>query len=172
MSRNACRVQKLFAQYTQQTRVMNSFSSLISKRLRLVRTHDSMKKTSFQFPLHQSDCHAFAMPREGQTVHAGVLTTAMGDVTHIHICANDPRNRKAVTTDLNMTFTGVGKVGRTLNIDSSILKIGGTLGVAEVNISEEGTGKLIAVGRHTVMFVGEDDSGTEFSSSLSSCFDV
>merc|ERR1719356_1248850 len=131
-----------------------------------------MKKTSSEMPLHQSDCHAFAMPKEGQTVHGGVVTTLMEDVTQMHICANDPRNRKAVTTDLNMTFTGVGKVGRTVNVESSILKIGGVLGVAEANITEAGTGKLIAAGRHSMMFVGEDNSATEFAASLNSVFDV
>lgn len=41
----------------------------------------------------------------------------------MHICANDPRSRKAITTDLSMSYIGVGKVGRTMQIDASILKV-------------------------------------------------
>mmetsp|Transcript_76103 Transcript_76103/g.191574 ORF Transcript_76103/g.191574 Transcript_76103/m.191574 type:complete len:174 (-) Transcript_76103:140-661(-) len=169
---SGCRLSTLFSQYLQQTRAQNSFSSFISKRLQLVKVEDNVRRSTFQIPLHQSDCHAFAMPREGQHVHGGVITTVVEDATTMHICANDSRSRKAVSTDLNMSFVGVGKVGRTLQVDSSILKIGGVLGVAEAHVKDANSGKLIAVGRHTMMFIGEDNSATEFAASLNSVFDV
>mmetsp|Transcript_23317 Transcript_23317/g.51247 ORF Transcript_23317/g.51247 Transcript_23317/m.51247 type:complete len:173 (-) Transcript_23317:69-587(-) len=167
-----CRLTNLFAQYCQQTRAQNSFSSFISKRMQLIKVEDQMKRSTFEIPLHQSDCHPFALARQGQTVHGGVIATIMEDTTTMHICANDPRARKAMTTDMNFSFIGVGKVGRTLSIDSKILKIGGVLGVAEANVKDVSTGKLIAVGRHTMMFIGEDNSSMEFAHSLNSVFDV
>mmetsp|Transcript_34587 Transcript_34587/g.99626 ORF Transcript_34587/g.99626 Transcript_34587/m.99626 type:complete len:173 (-) Transcript_34587:102-620(-) len=172
MSRAGCRLTSLFGQYLQQTRAQNSFSSVVSKRLQLIKTENNLRDGTFQFPLHQSDCHAFAMPREGQTVHGGVIATVVEDATTMHICANDARSRKAVTTDLNLSFLGVGKVGRTLTIDTSILKIGGVLGVAAATVKDSDSGKLIAVARHTMMFIGEDNSALEFSQSLNSVFDV
>ena len=96
----------------------------------------------------------------------------------MHICANDTRSRKAsgvkmrglgwqaVTTDMNLTYVwhsrglsngfknevGVGKVGRTLQIDTRILKagkssvrhvvqIGGVMGVAEAEVTDITSGK-------------------------------
>mmetsp|Transcript_70811 Transcript_70811/g.179257 ORF Transcript_70811/g.179257 Transcript_70811/m.179257 type:complete len:175 (-) Transcript_70811:77-601(-) len=168
----SCRLTTLFAQYVQQTRAQNSFSSNFSKRMLLLKVEDNLRKSTFQIPLHQSDCHAFGMPREGQHVHGGVIATVVEDATTMHICANDARSRKAVTTDLNLSFLGVGKVGRTLQIDTNILKIGGVLGVAEAYVKDVSTGKLIAVGRHTMMFIGEDNSATEYAHSLNSVFDV
>mmetsp|Transcript_50826 Transcript_50826/g.91339 ORF Transcript_50826/g.91339 Transcript_50826/m.91339 type:complete len:172 (-) Transcript_50826:48-563(-) len=167
-----CRLTSLFQQYVQQTRAQNSFSSVISKRLMLLSTAENLKHSSWQFPLHQSDCHAFAMAQEGQTVHGGVIATVVEDATTMHICANDVRGRKAVTTDLNMTYVGIGKVGRTLQVDTRILKVGGVMGVADAEITDTSSGKLIAVGRHSMMFVGEDGSALKFSQSLNSVFDV
>mmetsp|Transcript_30382 Transcript_30382/g.66558 ORF Transcript_30382/g.66558 Transcript_30382/m.66558 type:complete len:172 (+) Transcript_30382:68-583(+) len=167
-----CRLGALFAQYSQQTRAQNSFSLAISKRLEFVKTTDNLKKGLFQFPLQQCDCHAFAMPKEGQTVHGGVLSLLVEDTTTMHLCASDSRNRQAVTTDLNLSFLGVGKVGRTLEIKTEVLKVGSVLGVAGAWVHDAGSGKLLAVGRHTVMFVGEDDSATSYSTSLDSVFDV
>lgn len=172
MSGTGCRLSQLFNQYVHQTRAQNSFSVLVSKRLEFVGSFDSLRKGSFKFPLHQSDCHAFSMPAEGQTVHGGVIATVVEDATTLHICASDSRGRKAVTTDLNLSFLGVGKVGRTLQIDTTILKIGGVLGVAEAQVTDIGSGKLIAVGRHNMMFIGEDGSALRFSASLNSVFDV
>mmetsp|Transcript_43652 Transcript_43652/g.135254 ORF Transcript_43652/g.135254 Transcript_43652/m.135254 type:complete len:174 (-) Transcript_43652:149-670(-) len=169
---SGCRLAQLFSQYVQQTRAQNSFSTAISKRLTFLQATDNMRKAAFQFPLHQSDCHAFALPKEGQTVHGGVIATVVEDATTLHLSAGDLRGRKAVTTDLNLSFLGVGKVGRTLQIDTSILKVGGVLGIAEASVKDIGTGKLIAVGRHTMMFIGDDGSATEFSKSLNSVFDV
>lgn len=88
-------------------------------------------------------------------------------------CQNERRwRRKAVTTDISLSHLGVGKVGRTLQIDTSILKIGNVLGVADATICDKKTGKVIAVARHTMMFVGEDDSALEFAQSMASTFDV
>eukprot|EP00440_Ansanella_granifera_P034045 gb/GFBE01036932.1/.p1 GENE.gb/GFBE01036932.1/~~gb/GFBE01036932.1/.p1 ORF type:complete len:172 (+),score=36.63 gb/GFBE01036932.1/:1-516(+) len=167
-----CRLGQMFHQYVQQTRAQNSFSSVISKRLQFMGSGENLKRGSFEFPLHQSDCHAFAMAQEGQSVHGGVIATVVEDATTMHICANDVRGRKAVTTDLNMTYVGIGKVGRTLKIDTKILKIGGVMGVAEAEIVDSSSGKLIAVGRHSMMFVGEDGSALKFAQSLNSVFDV
>uniref|UniRef100_A0A7S0FG62 Thioesterase domain-containing protein n=1 Tax=Pyrodinium bahamense TaxID=73915 RepID=A0A7S0FG62_9DINO len=169
---NVCRLGQLFSQYVQQTRAQNSFSLAVSKRLNFLGSSDNLRKGTFQFPLHQSDCHAFALPQEGQTVHGGVIATVVEDATTLHLCAADIRGRKAVTTDLNLSYLGVGKVGRTLEINSSVLKVGGVLGVAQAEVKDVSTGKLIAVGRHTMMFMGEDGSATEFSQSLNSVFDV
>ena len=145
---------------------------MISKRLTFLSSAENLKRGSFQFPLHQSDCHAFAVAQEGQTVHGGVIATVVEDATTMHICANDARSRKAVTTDMNLTYVGVGKVGRTLQIDTKILKIGGVMGVAEAEVTDITSGKLIAVGRHSMMFVGEDGSALKFAQSLNSVFDV
>eukprot|EP00929_Paragymnodinium_shiwhaense_P049800 TRINITY_DN25112_c0_g1_i1.p2 TRINITY_DN25112_c0_g1~~TRINITY_DN25112_c0_g1_i1.p2 ORF type:complete len:169 (+),score=43.74 TRINITY_DN25112_c0_g1_i1:96-602(+) len=166
------RLSQLVKQYAQQTRMQNSFSLAVSKRLELLESGADLRKSSFRFPLQQSDCHAFAMPREGQTVHGGVIALVIEDATTMHLCANDARGRKAVTTDMNLSFLGIGKVGRTLQIDTEILKIGSTLGVAEAKVSDVETNKLLAVGRHTMMFIGEDGSATQFSNSMSSVFDV
>mmetsp|Transcript_45709 Transcript_45709/g.126856 ORF Transcript_45709/g.126856 Transcript_45709/m.126856 type:complete len:172 (+) Transcript_45709:123-638(+) len=168
----ACRLRSLFNQYVQQTRAQNSFSLAVSKRLEFLKSSGNLQKGVFQFPLHQSDCHAFATAMEGQRAHGGVIALVVEDATTMHICANDSRGRKAVTTDLNMSYLGVGKVGRTLQIDTEILKIGAMLGVAEAKVSDVNTGKLLAVGRHTMMFVGEDNSSTQFAQSLNSVFDV
>eukprot|EP00913_Durusdinium_trenchii_P021962 g20635.t1 len=99
-----CRLGQLFHQYVQQTRAQNSFSSIISKRLQFLSSAENLKRGCFQFPLHQSDCHAFAVAQEGQTVHGGVIATVVEDATTMHICANDTRSRKAVTTDMNLTY--------------------------------------------------------------------
>lgn len=168
----SCRLTQLFSQYLQQTRAQNSFSVFVSKRLQLMKTAENLRKASFQFPLQQCDCHAFALAQEGQNVHGGVIATVVEDATTMHICANDPRGRKAVTTDLNFSFLGVGKVGRTLQIETSILKIGGVLAVAEASVIDQSTSKLIAVGRHSMMFIGEDGSASKFAASLNSVFDV
>eukprot|EP00928_Gymnodinium_smaydae_P062757 TRINITY_DN46545_c0_g1_i1.p1 TRINITY_DN46545_c0_g1~~TRINITY_DN46545_c0_g1_i1.p1 ORF type:complete len:174 (-),score=33.63 TRINITY_DN46545_c0_g1_i1:81-602(-) len=167
-----CRLGTLVAQYAQQTRAQNSFSLAISKRLNFMGASDSLRKSKFQIDLHQSDCHAFAMAKDGQTAHAGVMALVVEDATTMHICANDPRGRKALTTDLNVSYLGVAKVGRTLEINSEILKVGSVLGVAEARVSDTSTGKLLAIGRHTVMFIGEDNASTKFSASLNSVFDV
>eukprot|EP00929_Paragymnodinium_shiwhaense_P016971 TRINITY_DN125790_c0_g1_i1.p1 TRINITY_DN125790_c0_g1~~TRINITY_DN125790_c0_g1_i1.p1 ORF type:complete len:172 (-),score=38.23 TRINITY_DN125790_c0_g1_i1:541-1056(-) len=166
------RLRTLVTQYAQQSRVQNSFSTAISKRLELMDASTDLRKTTFQFPLHQSDCHAFAMPREGQHVHGGVLTLLVEDITTMQMSACDPRGRKALTTDLNLSFLGVGKVGRTLQVDTEVLKVGSNLGVAEARVSDLSTSKLLAVGRHTMMFVGEDGGATSFANSLNSVFDV
>ncbi|CAK0890139.1 unnamed protein product [Prorocentrum cordatum] len=84
----------------------------------------------------------------------------------------DALRQLGVTTDLSLSFIGVGKVGRTIQIDSTVLKIGGVLGVAEARVKDVSTDKVIAVGRHTLMFVGEDNSATTFSQSMNSVFDV
>eukprot|EP00933_Yihiella_yeosuensis_P083084 TRINITY_DN97193_c0_g1_i1.p1 TRINITY_DN97193_c0_g1~~TRINITY_DN97193_c0_g1_i1.p1 ORF type:complete len:172 (+),score=21.30 TRINITY_DN97193_c0_g1_i1:96-611(+) len=167
-----CRLNMLFNQYCQQTRAQNSFSIAISKRLQFISSAENLRTGTWQFPLHQSDCHAFATAQEGQTVHGGVIATAVEDTTTMHICANDVRGRKAVTTDLNLCYLGIGKVGRTLQIDTKVLKIGGVMGVAEAEVTDTSSGKLIAVGRHSMMFVGEDDSALKFTQSLNSVFDV
>ncbi|CAE8616727.1 unnamed protein product [Polarella glacialis] len=167
-----CRLGQLFHQYVQQTRAQNSFSLAISKRLTFLGSSESIKKGSWQFPLHQSDCHAFAVAQEGQTVHGGVIATVVEDASTMHIIANDTRGRKAVTTDLSLTYLGIGKVGRTLQIETTVLKVGGVLAVAEAQVTDISTGKLIAVGRHSMMFVGEDDSAMKFSQSMNSVFDV
>lgn len=165
-------MKQLFGQYVQQTRAQNSFSVVVSKRLQLMSTGDNLWKAEWQLPLMQFDCHAFSMAQEGQTVHGGLIATVVEDATTMHLCANDNRSRKGVTTDLNLSYIGVGKVGRTLQIDSQILKVGGVLGVAEARVIDMKSSKLIAVGRHTLMFVGEDNSATQFSQSLNSVFDV
>mmetsp|Transcript_79125 Transcript_79125/g.175429 ORF Transcript_79125/g.175429 Transcript_79125/m.175429 type:complete len:172 (+) Transcript_79125:132-647(+) len=167
-----CRLRQLFTQYVQQTRAQNSFSTTISKRMVLVSSDDQLKKSTFEFPLYQSDCHPFSMASEGQTAHGGVIATVVQDATTLHLCANDSRGRQAVTTDMNFSFMGLGKVGRTLEVESSILKVGATLGVAEASVSDSSTGKVIAVGRHTVMFIGDDGSSTKFAQSMQSVFDV
>mmetsp|Transcript_80774 Transcript_80774/g.212061 ORF Transcript_80774/g.212061 Transcript_80774/m.212061 type:complete len:170 (+) Transcript_80774:112-621(+) len=167
-----CRLTSLFSQYLQQTRAQNSFSTSISKRLLLLTTSDCLKNGKWEFPLHQSDCHAFSMPAAGQQVHGGVIATMVEDCTTMHICANDARGRKAVTTDLSLSHLGVGKVGRVLKIDTNILKIGNVLGVADATISDRSSGKVIAVARHTMMFIGEDNSAMEFAQTMASTFDV
>eukprot|EP00930_Biecheleria_cincta_P070976 TRINITY_DN58535_c0_g1_i1.p1 TRINITY_DN58535_c0_g1~~TRINITY_DN58535_c0_g1_i1.p1 ORF type:complete len:172 (+),score=29.44 TRINITY_DN58535_c0_g1_i1:96-611(+) len=167
-----CRLSTLFHQYVQQTRAQNSFSSAISKRLQFLGSAENLQKGSFEFPLQQRDCHAFAVAQEGQTVHGGVIATVVEDATTMHICANDTRSRKAVTTDLSLTYVGIGKVGRTLKIDTRILKIGNVMGVAEAEVKDSNSGKIIAVGRHSMMFVGEDNSALKFAQSMSSVFDV
>jgi len=168
----ACRLRHLLGQYKQQTVAQNSFSKVVSKRLTLVSTADNLWKAEWQFPLVQFDCHPFSMAAEGQTVHGGLIATVIEDATTMQICANDSRSRKGVTTDLNLSFVGVGKVGRTIQIDSTILKIGSVLGVAEARVKDTSTDKVIAVGRHTLMFVGADNSATTFSQSMNSVFDV
>lgn len=167
-----CRLKTLFGQYLQQTRAQNSFSVHVSKRLQLVNTGDNLWKAEWQLPLQQQDCHPFSTASEGQTVHGGVIATVIEDATTMHLCANDGRSRKGVTTDLSLSYIGVGKVGRTLQIQSQVLKVGAVLGVAEARVNDANSGKLIAVGRHTLMFVGEDNSATQFSQSLNSVFDV
>eukprot|EP00927_Polykrikos_kofoidii_P073472 TRINITY_DN69502_c0_g1_i1.p1 TRINITY_DN69502_c0_g1~~TRINITY_DN69502_c0_g1_i1.p1 ORF type:complete len:196 (+),score=28.26 TRINITY_DN69502_c0_g1_i1:74-589(+) len=167
-----CRLSRMFAQYSQQTRAQNSFSLAVSKRLQFIGSSDDLMKSTFEFPLHQSDCHAFTLPKEGQTVHAGVISLVIQDVTTMHLCASDFRGRKAVTTDMNLSFMGVGKVGRTLRIDTEVLKAGAHLGVAEARVNDMVSNRLLAVARHTMMFVGDDNSSTQFSESLNSVFDV
>eukprot|EP00419_Tripos_fusus_P003527 CAMPEP_0172672900 /NCGR_PEP_ID=MMETSP1074-20121228/11831_1 /TAXON_ID=2916 /ORGANISM="Ceratium fusus, Strain PA161109" /LENGTH=172 /DNA_ID=CAMNT_0013490147 /DNA_START=68 /DNA_END=586 /DNA_ORIENTATION=+ len=172
MSGNACRLTQLFGHYALNARASNSFSLAISKRLQLMSSTDNLRKASFEFPLHQNDCHAFSLPMEGQTVHGGVIATVVEDTTTMHLSAGDSRGRKAVTTELNLSYLGVGKVGRTLHIDSTILKVGGVLGVAEAHVKDVKTGKLIAVGRHTMMYIGEDGGASQVRGSMSSVFDV
>jgi len=167
-----CRISQLFHQYAQQTVVQNSFSKHISKRLSFMGSSDDLRQGTWHFPLHQSDCHAFGMAKDGHMAHGGVIGTIIEDATTVHICANDTRDRQAVTTDLNLTFLGLGKVGRTLVVDSNILKIGANLGVAEAKITDLESGKLIAVGRNTMMFVGKEGSASKFSASISSTYDV
>mmetsp|Transcript_51991 Transcript_51991/g.123776 ORF Transcript_51991/g.123776 Transcript_51991/m.123776 type:complete len:172 (-) Transcript_51991:112-627(-) len=166
------RLTRLFNQYVTQTRAHNSFSILIAKRLALLEASDDLRKSAFEFPLHQSDCHPFAMPTEGHHAHGGVITTVLQDVTTLHICAADSRDRKAVTTDVNVSFLGVGKVGRTLRIDSEVLKLGGSLAVAQANITDLSSGSVLAVGRHSMMFVGEDGGASKYSTILHSTYDV
>lgn len=167
-----CRVGKLFDQYVRQTRVQNSFSLAISKRLTFLGSSENDTRTSWQLPLQQFDCHPFATATDGMVCHGGVIATVLSDTTTMHISSSDRRERKAVTTDLNLTFLGVGKVGRMLEIESNLLKVGGLLSVAECKVTDTSSGQVVAVGRHTMMFVGEDGMNTNFSNSLSSVFDV
>mmetsp|Transcript_114754 Transcript_114754/g.180692 ORF Transcript_114754/g.180692 Transcript_114754/m.180692 type:complete len:171 (-) Transcript_114754:137-649(-) len=166
------RLTKLFDQYVRQTRAQNSFSLTISKRLTLLGSTENNTKSSWEFPLEQRDSHPFATASEGQACHGGVLSTVVTDATTMHIQSCDLRERKAVSTDFNMSFVGQGKVGRNLHIESQILKIGGVLGVAEAQVKDITTGKLLAVGRHSMMFVGEDKQALKFATSLNSVFDV
>jgi len=172
MSSNACRLTQLFNHYALNSRAANSFSLAISKRLQWMNSTDNLRKATFEFPLHQNDCHAFAMPMEGQTVHGGVIATVVEDTTTMHLSAGDSRGRKAVTTELNLSYLGVGKVGRTLQIESTILKVGGILGVAEAHVKDINSGKMVAVGRHTMMFIGEDGGAEQVRGSMNSVFDV
>lgn len=167
-----CRLTALFAQYAQQARAQNSFSGVVSKRLQFMGMSENRMTSSFQIPLHQYDCHAFGMPREGQTAHASVIALLVADLTGLHLQARDPRERRITTCDLSLDYLGVAKVGRTLQIDSEVLKVGGVLGVATANVTDLDTGRLLALGRHSVMFIGDDGSAMAVSESLNSVFDV
>mmetsp|Transcript_40236 Transcript_40236/g.92505 ORF Transcript_40236/g.92505 Transcript_40236/m.92505 type:complete len:173 (+) Transcript_40236:109-627(+) len=172
MASTPCRLTRLVHQYALQTKAQNTFSAIISKRLELVGTSDALRKSSFQFPLHQCDCHPFAMPSEGHHVHSGVVSTVMEDITTMHICAMDERERRAVTTEMSMSFLGVCKIGRTLQIDSELVKVGGQLAVAQAEVKDLDSGRTVAVGRHCMMFVGGDGGASRFSTMLNSCYDV
>ena len=70
-----------------------------------------------------------------------------------------------VTTELNMSYMDRAAVGQRLRIDSSVIKLSKNLGFAEAKVCCWDSNEPIATGRHTVMFVGDEDSALQMADS-------
>jgi acyl-coenzyme A thioesterase 13 len=64
-------------------------------------------------------------------------------------------SKPGVSVELNTSYLAAAEVGSRLRIEGTALRIGKRLGFTEVKLSDERTGRLIAVGRHTKAFPGE-----------------
>lgn len=62
------------------------------------------------------------------------------------------RNKPGVSIEINVTYTAAAEVGTKLRAEGTALKIGRRLGFTEIRLTDERTGRLIAVGRHTKAF--------------------
>ena len=143
----ASKVNNLFRRWSLLSRKRNSFEAQLSKKFHLEEVATDETNSIMSYDIQQNDCHTFSSE---SSVHGGVLATLVTDATLLLLCANDPKSRYAVTTELNMTYMDRAAVGERLKIHSSVIKVGNKLGFAEAKISNWETGAPVATGRHTV----------------------
>ena len=110
------------------------------------------------------------------TLHGGAISTAVDVVGTLALLSKDP-SRAGVSIEMNQTFCSAAKLGEKIVLLGSTLRYGKTLGFTEVmlRVPSEGVldntaellserpaeamralqadGRLVAIGRHTKMFV-------------------
>ncbi|XP_006134060.1 acyl-coenzyme A thioesterase 13 isoform X1 [Pelodiscus sinensis] len=82
------------------------------------------------------------------TLHGG-LTATLVDVVSTAALLYTERGMPGVSVDMNITYMSAAKLGEEILITAQILKQGRNLAFANVDVTNKGTGKLLAQGRHT-----------------------
>jgi len=113
--------------------------------------NDGIFTAKFKLNVQEKMCHEFGTP------HGGFLMTLIDDSTSVTTMAADPHNRMITTTDMSASFLGAAKMGSDLIITSVVEKTGRSMGFATAHIADS-NGKRICLGRHSMMFIGEEGS--------------
>uniref|UniRef100_A0A0G4I8N8 Thioesterase domain-containing protein n=1 Tax=Chromera velia CCMP2878 TaxID=1169474 RepID=A0A0G4I8N8_9ALVE len=133
----------------------NAFDVNSFQGLEVERVSETGHKAQFSLEVTQEMCHF------GGFMHSGMLTALFCNTSSLHSTCLDEAERKAFTTDVNMTFVKPSGVGEGLAVHSEILKLGQKLCIADGRIINH-HGDLIAAGRHTMLFTGEPGKGIQF----------
>lgn len=82
------------------------------------------------------------------TLHGGVIAMLVDVIgTAAILTVADPPG--GVSIDINISYISSSRVGEMVEVEATVLKVGRTISVVEVNIRLLGTKELLAQGRHT-----------------------
>ena len=81
------------------------------------------------------------------TLHGGCIATIVDVVSTAALVSLSEFG--GVTLELNCSYLNAAKVGETVEVEARVLKVGGAVAVLACSIKAQGSGRLVAEGRHT-----------------------
>ncbi|CEM30266.1 unnamed protein product [Vitrella brassicaformis CCMP3155] len=138
-------------------RKRNSFDQLVVPALSLVDVSEDTMRAKFSLEVTQEMCHW-----EG-VMHSGMISTLIGNATALHGGCCDKDERAVTSTDLNLSFINIAGIGEIVQIESHLLKLGQRACLAEAHVTSKDGAKVVAAGRHTMIFTGAKGSGVALS---------
>lgn len=89
-----------------------------------------------------------AMANSYGTLHGGAIATLIDIGGTLALLSVDAQ-RGGVSVEINTSFLAAAKLGEKVRVDAEVLRAGRSLGFTEVRLTNDSTGKMIAIGRHT-----------------------